>query len=105
MLPLTLDHRERFLDFAPAAVRRTFTLLEFAHLVSTLDVSSLDETLTPGERLRVLVPRAGLARAKSTPAGGYDVPDPFGRGPEDFALAWSLIQDAADAIVRVARGR
>lgn len=105
ILPLTLDHRARVVDLAPAAVRRTFALLEFAHLVTTVDLSGVPTRLSPGDRLRAIVPLAAAGRASApTSPSGTDVPDPYGRGASEFAAAWSLIMDAVGTITTAVRG-
>ncbi|WP_418608121.1 hypothetical protein [Georgenia sp. SUBG003] len=47
VLPLTRDHRAQVVDLAPAAVRRTFTVREFARLASQVDREQL-EARVPG---------------------------------------------------------
>lgn len=63
-------HRSEILSSAPQALRRTFTLREFALLVPTVDAPDL-ETLV-----------AEAARARGTVRGPLDVDDPYRRSPE-----------------------
>lgn len=73
VLTATLEHRREVLTERPAALRRTFTLLEFAHLV----------THVPSVRAhrgspRALVRTASDARSAAT-LEEYDIVDPVGR--------------------------
>jgi len=99
VLPLTRAHRARVVDLAPAVVRRTFTLLEFAHLVSLVHAPGAVAPRTPVERLRLLIPLAAAARASAPePPQGYDVPDPYGYGLAEFTTSWALIEGAVATI-------
>ena len=55
VLPLTRAQRGLVVEVWPAAVRRTFTLREFARLVSRIDQSKLPAG-TLAERLRTAIP-------------------------------------------------
>lgn len=106
VLTLTRVHRSQVLERVPAALRRTFTLLEFVRVLDSLDLSGLPSDLSPGARLRAILPMvtAGRALAPRAPAGGDDVPDPYGRGAAAYDRSLALIADATEAIVRLARG-
>lgn len=87
VLALTVEIRQRLVQEAPAALRRTFTLREFALLVADADPEATD-----------LV--ADAARRRSTVAhADLDVPDPMGRGEAVHAEAARLIADAVETIV------
>lgn len=106
VLTLTTEHRARVVELAPAIVRRTHTLLEFARLAGVVDLSGVPAGSTPGERLRAIVPLAAAARPMvRRPAGASDdVPDPFGRDAEVYALSMALIRSATETIISVAQG-
>ena len=89
LLTATRDLRSQVLSESPGALRRTFTVLEFAHLVETADGSTADE----------VVKWAGAHR--SAAAGvEQDVPDPFRRGAEAHAAAAKAIHDAVEQIAK-----
>ncbi len=103
VLALTRQHRAYLVEAEPAALRRTFTLLEFARIVASPDLPSVPPGPV-GLRLRALVPLAARHRAPALADGSDDVPDPYGRGSDQYELAYALIRDAVDTIARVARG-
>ena len=89
LLTATRDLRSAVLSDAPGALRRTFTILEFAAL------SAMGEGSTPEELVR-------WAGAHRSAAGNVeqDVPDPFRRGSEAHAAAASAIHDAVQQIAK-----
>ncbi|UCN14097.1 low molecular weight phosphatase family protein [Cellulomonas iranensis] len=98
VLALTRGHRSAVVQLAPAAVRRTFTLLELARLLPHVDPAALrDAGATPGERLRALPALAAAAR----PAAGTgvdDVEDPIGRGDAVYRASFASLAPAVDAL-------
>lgn len=68
ILTATRDHRSSVLAIAPLALRRTFTLLEFAQLADEYPSDSLDELITAATRNR------------STIKGTIDIGDPYRQG-------------------------
>jgi protein-tyrosine phosphatase len=89
LLTATRDLRSQVLAESPGALRRTFTVLEFAHLVE----------ISEGSNAAEVVKWAGAHR--SAAAGvEQDVPDPFRRGPEAHAAAASAIHDAVERIAK-----
>lgn len=108
VLTLTRAHRAEVLELVPSLVRRTFSLLEFARILKSLDLSGVPSQLDAGSRLRVIVPLATVGRALAPRAellGGDDVPDPYARGDVAYANALAMIAAATDTIVRLAVGR
>lgn len=103
VLALTRDHRARLVQEAPAALRRSFTLLEFARIVSSPDLPPIPPG-TVDVRLRAIVPLATQHRAPAQVADSDDVPDPYGREAADYELVYALIRDAVATIARAARG-
>lgn len=103
VLGLTREHRAHLVREVPAALRRSFTLLEFARLMTSPDVGSIPSG--PADvRLRALVVWAARHRAAPPAEDSDDVPDPYGHGSAEYELAYGLIHDAVDTIARVARG-
>jgi protein-tyrosine phosphatase len=103
VLGLTREHRAYLVQEVPAAVRRSFTLLEFARLVTSPDLPSVPSTPVD-VRLRALVRWAARHRAAPQVGDWDDVPDPYGHGEAEYELAYGLIHDAVDTIARAARG-
>lgn len=103
VLALTRAHRAQLVQEVPAALRRSFTLLEFARIVASPDLPPVPAG-SVGVRLRDLVPLAARHRSLAGVADAHDVPDPYGRDSVAYALAFALIRDAVDTIVRAARG-
>ncbi len=93
ILTATLEHRAAVLQMAPRALRRTFTLLEFAHLVTGPGVVSVAAGF-PSE----LVRRAATARGSATLID-YDIHDPYQREPEITRSVVEVIDQATRAIV------
>jgi protein-tyrosine-phosphatase len=86
VLTATRDHRAEALEMNPQALRRAFTLTEFAQLVQGVEGSDVAE----------------LVRAASTGRGAIqqtpDLPDPYGRAPDVHRLTATMIEQAADVI-------
>ncbi|MCW5951399.1 MAG: hypothetical protein KIT69_04000 [Propionibacteriaceae bacterium] len=98
VLPLTRQHRAWILDRVPAAVRRTYTLREFARVLESLE--DVPAGKSPAERLTAVLPRvaAGRSLAPRRPAAEDDVEDPYGYGPEVYRRSLTDIQQAVDLI-------
>ena len=103
VLALTRQHRAQLVQQTPAALRRSFTLLEFARILASPSLPLVPAGAI-GVRLRELVPLAARYRSLAGPAETQDVPDPYGRDRAAYELAYGLISDAVDAIARAARG-
>ena len=84
-------------------LRRSFTLLEFARIVGSVDFPTIPAG-DVADRLREMVTVASRHRMLGEVINGDDVPDPYRRGPEAFAASFGLIRGAVDVIVEVARG-
>lgn len=97
VLTMTARHRSTVVSRAPAAVRRTFTLREFAD-VARLLADDLDAR-GPAERLATLVVEAPRARAlRASGAAHDDIEDPYGRSDAVFERVLSEIETAVDAV-------
>ena len=102
-LALTTAHRADMLQLAPATLRRSFTLLEFARIVGSADFPTIPAG-DAADRLREMVTVASRHRMLGEVINDDDVPDPYRRGPEAFAASFGLIRGAVDVIVEAARG-
>lgn len=105
ILALTRRHRSAVVELQPAAVRRTFTLLELARLVETVSPAALSGG-SPAERLAALVPLAAAERGRHHSHHGADddVIDPYRRGDTVYRQVFATIQPAVELIAKVARG-
>jgi protein-tyrosine phosphatase len=98
VLSMTRAQRGLVVELWPAAVRRAFTLREFARLLSWVDPSALP-TGTPADRLRAAIPLAGAQRARwRTPPDEDDVLDPFRLSNTVYAESFAQIISAVDSI-------
>lgn len=89
VLTATRELRSAVLAETPNALRRTFTILEFAALAAAA------EGRTPAE----VVKWAGAHRS-SAGAVEQDVPDPYRRGAEMHAAAAAAINEAVEQIAK-----
>jgi protein-tyrosine phosphatase len=109
VLTMTAAQRAAVIARAPDAVRRTFTLVEFADLAGLLD--DLPDPAGPSARLVAVVARAGRARAlrQRDPAQDDDIDDPFGRSDDVHARVLASIAAAVErllgSLVPAARSR
>ena len=101
VLPLTRAHRSLVVELWPAAVRRTFTLREFARLLRWVDPSALPAG-TPADRLRAAIPLAAAERGRERTSGDDDdVIDPFRLREEVYEDSFAQITSAVEVIVEV----
>ena len=98
VLALTRSHRSAVVEHAPAAVRRTFTLLELARLLAHVDPAALHAAgATPGERVRALPAlAAGVRHLAGT--GDDDVVDPIGRSDAVYRDSFNSLAPAVDTL-------
>ncbi len=96
VLVMTREQRSAVVGRVPTAVRRTFTLREFADL-AVLAQRSDDRPsgTTPADRLLALVAAAPRLRGLRGPWTADDIEDPYGRGDQANATAAAEIQRAA----------
>ncbi|MFC7404628.1 low molecular weight phosphatase family protein [Georgenia alba] len=103
VLPMTREHRGAVVELVPGAVKRTFTLREFARLVSKVDRAELEQATgpepTPASRLAALVTLAGRHRTPVEPELD-DVVDPFRRELSVYQESFDQILPAARTIAR-----
>jgi low molecular weight protein-tyrosine phosphatase len=99
VLAMTRAQRALVVELWPAAVRRTFTLREFARLLSRVNPSVLPME-TPAERLRAAIPLALRERGRErTSPDRDDVVDPFRLSNAVYADSFKQITAAVDAIM------
>lgn len=104
ILTMTREHRATVVELLPAAVRRTFTLREFATFAAMVDPAALPEG-PPTERLTALIPLAAGRRGMiPTDPHMDDVADPYGGGDRLYALSFGQLRPAVDTIVRILHG-
>ena len=98
VLGLTRGHRAEAVELAPAAVRRAFTLLEFARLLGQIQLDELPDA-SVADRLRTAVPLAAARRRMVVgPVDADDVVDPYRLAQEVYDQSFSAIRTAVDTI-------
>ncbi|HSE54745.1 MAG TPA: hypothetical protein VLB03_03390, partial [Nocardioidaceae bacterium] len=80
VLTATKELRSRVLEDAPGALRRAFTITEFAALADGVSADS------PRELVADAAQRRSLAQVED-----YDIPDPIGAGPDVHRKAADLV--------------
>lgn len=91
VLTATVAHRAAVVEMAPAAVRRTFTVLEFARIMALLGEHLGAEPLTD------LVPRVAAARFAVDP-GQDDLRDPYGQSDAVYLQSYDRIRAAVGSM-------
>jgi low molecular weight protein-tyrosine phosphatase len=100
-LTMTRAQRAIVVDLWPAAVRRTFTLREFARLLRWVDPSELP-TGTPAERLKAAISFAAAQRGRErTSPDQDDVVDPFRLSNTVYVESLTQISSAVDHLARL----
>ena len=83
-----------------SAVRRTFTLREFADLASlAADGSALAADGSPAQRWAALVRAAPQFRSRRTAGPDDDIADPYGRDEAAYVAALSQVEQAVVRLV------
>jgi protein-tyrosine phosphatase len=95
VLGAATPHRDAVLRLVPAALRRTFTLKEFARLAAGLPGAAVVGMPAPDLVAAVAGQRG---RRGPVPAGGDDIADPFGR---DLPAARAAAGQTARAVDRL----
>jgi protein-tyrosine phosphatase len=99
VLTMTRAQRRLVVELWPAAVRRAFTLREFARLLSLVDPAALPPG-SPAERLRAAIPLAAAGRGRQRmPPEEDDVVDPFRLSKTVYAASFAQITSAVEAVV------
>jgi protein-tyrosine phosphatase len=92
ILAATADHRRVVLEEVPKALHKTFTLLEFAHLVSSVEAVHR-AAAGPVDMVRRAAGRRGAARLDE-----YDVTDPYGQPAAVHQQTAAVIENATRRI-------
>ena|SRR5690625_2604462 len=107
ILTATREHRAAVVEQVPSAIRRTFTVREFARLVDRVDPVRLDVAAGPGgppaKRFAALVPLAAAERAQVDPELD-NIVDPYRRSDAVYQESFGQIIEAVRSIVRVVLG-
>ena len=111
ILAMAREHRRAIVELAPARLRSTFTLREFARLAAdTPDAEIITAADSAGEdpsaRLRAAVASVAAHRGVSLPPADPaddDVIDPYRRSWNTYQLSGSQLVPAIDEVVRVVR--
>ncbi len=99
ILSMTRAQRGLVVELWPPAVRRAFTLREFARLLSWVDPAALP-TGSSAERLRAALPLAAAGRGRERRSSDEDdVVDPFRLSKAVYADSFAQIWSAVDAVV------
>jgi protein-tyrosine phosphatase len=101
MLAMSREHRSVAVGIWPAAVRRAFTLREYARLLQTVEPADLPSG-SPADRARASIHLAAARRRHSTEADD-NLPDPFRRGEAAYRTAFDQIRRAVDEIGAILR--
>ncbi len=100
ILTMTDAHTGDVIEMWPRAVRKTFTIREFARLLGSIEPTALPQT-TVAERLRAAIPLAAASRRPVADRTRDDVVDPYREDDEVYEQAFDAIRDAVDQIARV----
>lgn len=107
ILAATREHRAAVVEQVPSAIRRTFTVREFARLADQVDPVRLNIAAGPGgppaKRFAALVPLAAAERVQVDPELD-DIVDPYRRSDAVYQESFGQILEAVRAIVRVVIG-
>jgi protein-tyrosine phosphatase len=102
VLAVTREHRSLVVEAWPKAVRRAFTLREFARLLAGIELAALPAG-TPADRLRAAVPLAGAQRGRRrVPSSEDDVVDPYRQPRPVYEASLAQILPAVETIAQVA---
>jgi protein-tyrosine phosphatase len=95
LLTATTEHRRYVLQEVPRALRRTFTLLEFAHLAA-----AIEDVQDACGNAHEVVKRAAANRG-AVRIDAYDLPDPYGRSERVYRETAQSIRAAVSVIANV----
>lgn len=107
ILALTRDHRAEVVDLWPGAVRRSFTLTEFARALLQIDSVDLPAAAHAADRITTVLPQAATLRGQHQPTapGEDDIIDPYRRSAEIYQQAFDQISESVAIIADMARVR
>lgn len=100
-LTMTVDHRTEAIGRVPGALRRVFTLREFASLTQQVEIGMGPESVTSARaRLAQAVDRIADQRGAHDP-GNLDVIDPYGQPAAVYDQSARELGPAVDRVVAV----
>lgn len=111
VLAMARDHRREVVELAPARLRTTFTIREFARLAGDVsddeiraasDAAGPDPTARLAAALAVVAGRRGLVVPASSPDDD-DVVDPYGRSQTTYDRSLAELEPGVSAVERVFR--
>ncbi len=102
VLTATREHRSVVLEQLPLALRRTFTLLEFAHVAPQVVAAAADGSGPAVADLLDLVRRSAAVRGTAE-VPEYDIADPVGGPAEGYPYAAGVIEAATERIAAALR--
>ena len=97
VLTMTRQLRSRVVELAPAALRRTFTLAEFAAIVSAAP-RPVERPAGRTELIPLIAAAAAQRSAVASRGADLDIADPYRRDDADYALAFDQIRRCVAAI-------
>ncbi|MCZ2819107.1 hypothetical protein O2V63_02045 [Modestobacter sp. VKM Ac-2977] len=99
VLTMTREQRAALVALVPAAVRRTFTLKEFAALVALAAGRARVSGASTRQRLSSATAEAPRFRSARVAGAEDDIADPYGGRPADYSRAAGEIEQAVAALV------
>jgi protein-tyrosine phosphatase len=106
VLSMTREQRAALVTTVPAAVRRTFTLREFAELaVLAREYGAEIPSGSPAHSLVALTALVPRYRSLRRAGDGDDIADPYGRDHQEYARAMLEVRTAVTAMVSAVHGR
>lgn len=108
VLTATRDHRGKVAQMSPSAMRRVFTLRDFAHLVAGIDGPRASAPALSGSRawVRQVTEKAAASRGLKPPLAPdlADIVDPYRREDEVFAtMAQQVVEPIAVIVATLVR--
>lgn len=106
VLAMGREHRRAAVEHSPAAIRRAFTILEFARLTDSLGDDEFREAVagatSPAESLAAILRLVASQRGALAPVDPArdDVVDPYGRGDAIYAQMAASLDPAVASVVR-----
>lgn len=97
VLTASNEHRSRIVRDYPAAMRRTFTMREFARLGGTVEAPSNGTPLSA--RVRAVASQRGVVDAVDPSSD--DIADPFGATAEVMRMCGVAIAETVDALTQI----
>ena len=101
VLAMAREHRAAVVEVWPAAVRRTFTLREFAELLARVNPAYIPDG-SHAARLRAAIPLAAAQRGRvAFGPDDLDIADPYRRSDAHYAAAFAQIKRSVHTITCV----